>query len=301
MKSLRVLVFVAMAVGIMSCSNNKMKYDATGTFESTEVVVSAEAAGKLLVFDISEGQSLLDGEVVGIVDSVQLYLKKEQLIKNRKAVLSQKQDIIKQIEATRQQIAYQERERERQIKLIKANAGNQKTLDDINGNLNVLNGQLEAQQSSLTIGNNSISEQAEVFDVQIAQLEDQLSKCKIVSPIAGTVLVKYAEMGELANIGKPLFKIANINDMILRAYITAEQLTQIKLGQKVKVFIDADAKNYKEYEGIVEWISDKAEFTPKTIQTKDERANLVYAVKINVKNDDMIKIGMYGEVAISDK
>lgn len=301
MKSIRVIILIAAIAVLTACSNNKMKHDATGTFESTEVIVSAEAMGKLLAFNVEEGMYLSKDIVVGVVDSLQLYLKKEQLIKNRSAVLSQKQDIEKQIEATKQEIANQERERDRQIRLIKANAGNQKHLDDIVGRVDVLNGQLQAQQSSLSIANNSINEQAEVIDVQIAQVADQLNKCKITSPIDGTVLVKYAEMGELANVGKPLFKIADVNKMILRAYITANQLSQVKLGQRVKVYIDADDSSYKEYQGVVEWISDKAEFTPKTIQTKDERANLVYAIKINVINDGMIKIGMYGEVSISDK
>lgn len=301
MKSIRVIILIATMAVLTACSSNKMKHDATGTFESTEVIVSAEAMGKLLVFSVEEGQYLSKDAVVGAIDSVQLYLKKEQLIKNRTAVLSQKQDIEKQIKATTQEIANQERERDRQARLIKANAGNQKQLDDLIGRIDVLNGQLQAQKSSLTIANNSIGEQAQVIDVQIAQVVDQLNKCRVTTPIAGTVLVKYAEMGELANVGKPLFKIADVSNMILRAYITANQLSQVRLGQKVKVYIDADDSSYKEYEGIVEWISDKAEFTPKTIQTKDERANLVYAIKINVVNDGMIKIGMYGEVSISDK
>lgn len=301
MKSIRVIILIATMAVLTACSNNKMKHDATGTFESTEVIVSAEAMGKLLAFSVEEGQYLSKDAVVGAIDSVQLYLKKEQLIKNRSAVLSQKQDIEKQIKATTQEIANQERERDRQARLIKANAGNQKQLDDLIGRIDVLNGQLQAQKSSLTIANNSIGEQAQVVDVQIAQVVDQLNKCRVTTPIAGTVLVKYAEMGELANVGKPLFKIADVSNMILRAYITANQLSQVRLGQKVKVYIDADDSSYKEYEGIVEWISDKAEFTPKTIQTKDERANLVYAIKINVVNDGMIKIGMYGEVSISNK
>jgi HlyD family secretion protein len=204
----------------------------------------------------------------------------------------------KQIAATQQQIATQISEKARIERLVKADAATQKQLDDINSSISVLQKQLEAQKSSLTTTTSGMSEDAAALMIQVDQLNDQLSKCRILSPIKGTVLVKYAEAGELTGSGKPLFKIADIENMILRAYITSDIITKLKLNQEVKVYADFGEKEMREYKGTIVWISDKAEFTPKTIQTKKERANLVYAVKIAVKNDGYIKIGMYGEVKI---
>ena len=281
---------------LLSCGASKDDYDASGTFESTEVIVSAEASGKILSFDIQEGQILAANQVVGDIDSLQLYLRKRQLMTSSKSMQVRRPDVQKQIAAIEQQIATAKTERIRVENLLKANAANQKQLDDINAQIAVLVKQLDAQKTTLVTTNQGITDDTEGIKLQVAQIEDQLNKFKIISPIKGTVLIKYAEMGEVAAPGKALFKIADTNNMILRAYVTNDQLSKLKTGQKVKVYCDSEKKEMKEYEGTLAWISEKSEFTPKTIQTKDERANLVYAVKINVKNDGLLKIGMYGNV-----
>ena len=284
-----------------ACGNGTPKYDATGTFETTEVLVSAEASGKLLYFNIEEGTVLKAGQEVGVVDTVQLYLKKLQLEANIKSVEEQRPDILKQVAATKEQITAAERERNRVANLLKVGAANQKQLDDADDQLEVLRKQLVAQNSTLSNSHQSLTWQSSSVGIQVAQVEDQLKKCYITSPITGTVLAKYAEAGELTAVGTPLFKIADTQQMYLRAYITSEQLSQVKLGQKVTVFSDYGTDEHKQYPGVVTWISDTSEFTPKTILTKNERANLVYAVKIAVKNEGYLKIGMYGGVGFSDK
>lgn len=276
------------------------KYDATGTFETTEVLVSAEASGRLLYFDIEEGMLLKAGEEVGVVDTVQLYLKKLQLEASIKSVEEQRPDILKQVAATKEQISAAQRERNRVANLLKVGAANQKQLDDAEDQLEVLRKQLVAQNSTLSNSHQSLTWQSSSVGIQVAQVEDQLKKCHITSPITGTVLAKYAEAGELTAMGTPLFKVADTEQMYLRAYITSEQLSQVKLGQKVTVFSDYGTDEHKQYPGVVTWISDTSEFTPKTILTKNERANLVYAVKIAVHNDGLLKIGMYGGVEFSD-
>lgn len=281
---------------LVACGNGKSSYDATGTFETTEVLVSSEAAGKLLNFDVEEGTQLTAGKEVGLIDTIQLYLKKLQLQASMKSVESQRPDFNKQIATIKQQIATAEREKRRVENLLKAGAANRKQLDDWDAQIALLQRQLTAQMSSLQNSTNSLTEQGSSVGIQVAQIEDQLAKCHISSPINGTVLAKYAEAGELASIGKPLFKVADVEQMYLRAYITSGQLSQVKLGDKVTVFSDYGGGKRKEYPGVVTWISDRSEFTPKTILTKDERANLVYAVKIAVRNDGYLKIGMYGEV-----
>jgi len=280
-----------------SCRKSTTENDATGTFEATEVLVSAESMGRILEFDVPEGQILTQLQEVGIIDSIQLYLKKQQLIASQKAMLSRRPDISKQIAALEQQIATSKTEKKRIQNLVNANAANQKQLDDISAQIAVFEKQLIAQKSTIESTNDGISNENEAVKIQIKQLEDQLIKCRICSPISGTVLTKYAEKGELAVAGKALFKIADINNMMLRAYITNNQLTQIKIGQKVKVMVDSGDEQ-KEYEGTINWISDKSEFTPKTIATQDERANMVYAIKISVKNDGYLKIGMYGDILL---
>ncbi|WP_321519035.1 HlyD family efflux transporter periplasmic adaptor subunit [uncultured Bacteroides sp.] len=300
MKLIKGILFSAIATSLLSaCGSRDGKYDATGTFEATEVVVSSEASGKLMEFNVTEGQLLEHGTQVGYVDTVQLYLKKLQLQANTTAVRSRKQDVNKQIAAIKQQIATQEREKNRWENLVKSNAANQKQVDDINAQIAFLQKQLAAQTSTLENSNASVTGESSALEIQIAQLEDQLQKCHISSPIKGTVLSKYAEQGELAVPGKALFKVADTENLFLRAYVTSDQLSKIKIGQSVKVFADFGADNVKEYPGTVSWISNKSEFTPKGIQTKDERANLVYAVKIAVKNRGEIKIGMYGEVSFT--
>jgi HlyD family secretion protein len=280
----------------ISCGKSDADADASGTFETIEVIVSAETAGKILAFSANEGQILKAGEVIGCIDSTQLYLSREQILASKKAIQSRRPDVQKQIAALEQQISTAKSERNRLENLVKANAANQKQLDDATAQIAFLLKQLDAQKTTLQNTNEGISDESKGLDLQIEQLDDQLSKCKITSPIDGTLLLKYAEMGEIAAPGKALFKIANTQNMILRAYITADQITKIKTGQRVKVLADFGENDSKEFEGIVSWISDKSEFTPKTIQTRDERANLVYAVKISVKNDGYLKIGMYGDV-----
>jgi hypothetical protein len=271
MKLIKGILFSAIATSLLSaCGNRDGKYDATGTFEATEVVVSSEASGKLMEFNVTEGQLLEQSTQVGYVDTVQLYLKKLQLQANTTAVRSRKQDVNKQIAAIKQQIATQEREKNRWENLVKSNAANQKQVDDINAQIAFLQKQLTAQTSTLENSNASVTGESSALEIQIAQLEDQLQKCHINSPIKGTVLSKYAEQGELAVPGKALFKVADTENLFLRAYVTSDQLSKIKIGQSVKVFADFGANNVKEYPGTVSWISNKSEFTPKGIQTKDE-------------------------------
>ena len=300
MKSRNLLGLCSLLALFSACGNGAPKYDATGTFETTEVLVSAEASGRLLYFDIEEGMLLKAGEEVGVVDTVQLYLKKLQLEASLKSVEEQRPDILKQAAATKEQISAAQRERNRVANLLKVGAANQKQLDDAEDQLEVLRKQLVAQNSTLSNSHQSLTWQSSSVGIQVAQVEDQLKKCHITSPITGTVLAKYAEAGELTAMGTPLFKVADTEQMYLRAYITSEQLSQVKLGQKVTVFSDYGTDEHKQYPGVVTWISDTSEFTPKTILTKNERANLVYAVKIAVHNDGLLKIGMYGGVEFSD-
>jgi len=292
-------LFAVLVLSLSACKNHDDDYDASGTFEADEIIVSSEASGRIIQLDLDEGSQLKEGETVGYVDSLQLYLKRKQLQANIRAIDSRRPDIDRQVAATQQQIATAKTEKVRIENLLKSNAANQKQLDDINAQIAVLQKQLDAQKSTLEISTKGISEDGSVLAVQIAQLDDQLQKCRITSPIDGTVLVKYAEAGEVTAQGKPLFKIANTGKMTLRAYVTADQLSKLKLGQSVKVRTDLGKDKSKEYNGIITWISDKSEFTPKTVQTRDERANLVYATKIAVKNDGYLKIGMYGSVKLT--
>jgi len=292
MKTITYIILGSIAVFFASCSSENGDYDASGTFEATEIVISSEVNGKILSFELTEGQKLEANHQVGTIDSVQTYLRKKQLLNSIKAIKSRHPEIQKQIAVIEQQIATQKKENQRIENLVKANAANQKQLDDINAHIALLEKQLEAQKSSLTITTNGMNEDISTIEVQIEQLNDQLKKCRIINPIDGTILVKYTEANELAVPGKSLYKIADIDNMIFRAYLTSDQLTKIKIGQEVKVFADFGEET-REYNGKVEWISSKSEFTPKTIQTQDERANLVYAIKVGIKNDGYLKIGMY--------
>ena len=292
------MMIFAVAALLASCGEKDKDYDATGTFEATEVTVSAEQTGKLMAFDITEGDKIEAGSQVGLIDTVQLYLKARQMGATKLVYSAQKPETQKQIAATRQQIIKARQEVNRYTQLVKEDAANRKLLDDAKSQLQVLERQLEAQTSSLNTSTRSLNAQMGTVDVEKLQIADQLQKCHILSPISGTVLDKYAEPGEFATIGKPLFKIADTDNMYLRAYITSDQLRSVKIGQQVKVFSDYGGGNRKEYRGTVTWISSKSEFTPKTILTDDERADLVYAIKIAVKNDSYIKIGMYGEVKL---
>ncbi len=297
MKNIVFIYLISVAfLALSSCNSSNGEYDATGNFEATEVIVSAEATGKILEFSVDEGSTLDADQYLGYIDSTQLFLQKMRLLASNGAVKSRRADVGKQIASINQQIENLNIEKRRALNLIKSNAGNVKTLDDINAQIATLEKQLDAQKSNLEKGNSSVDKESSAIEIQIEQLEDQLRKCRITSPIKGTVLAKYAEKGEVTTMGKPLFKIADVESLILRAYITSGQLSKLKIGQEVRVFVDFGDNGQNEYLGNVSWISDSAEFTPKTIQTKDERANLVYAVKIIVKNDGYLKIGMYGEV-----
>ena len=294
--AIMVVTLFLIIIMLPSCGNNQNTFDATGTFEATEVTVSSEASGKILSFDIIEGQEITEGRQIGVIDTVQLYLTKLQLMKSMTSVKSNRPDISKQIAAVKEQIAKQKTEKNRVENLLKAEAATQKQLDDIISAIAVLESQLTALQSSLQNNASSIDAQSSAIEIQIAQIEDKLSKSIISSPITGTVLAKYTEAGELAVAGKPLFKVADTKRLFLRAYMTLSQLKDVKIGQKVKVFADFGGDNRREYTGAVTWISEKSEFTPKSIQTKDDRENLVYAVKIAIENDGYVKIGMYGEL-----
>ncbi|MEA4904719.1 MAG: HlyD family efflux transporter periplasmic adaptor subunit [Petrimonas sp.] len=296
MKPIKLFTLPVIVLLFASCSGNDNDYDANGSFEATEIIVSSQGNGQILSLNVVEGQIVQAGEVVGQLDTTQLYLQKMSLISNAQGVRAQRPNIGTQTAAIEKQIQTLQRERTRTQNLVAANAANKKQLDDINAQIEVLQKQLSAQTSTLQKSSDNISAQSSALQIQVAQLEDLLEKCTIKSPISGVVLNKYAEQGELAGTGSPLFKVADIENMYLRAYVTNDQLSGIKLNGKVTVRVDAGDGEMRSYSGTVSWISDKSEFTPKTIQTKNERANLVYATKIAVKNDGFLKIGMYGEV-----
>ena len=284
---------------LLACTGKNDSYDASGIFEATEVIVSAQANGELMKFDVLEGQQVSAGIPVGYIDTTQLHLKKMQLLANIKAVDSRQYNVSVQMAAIRQQIINQTIEQKRFENLVAANSANKKQLDDINAQIALLEKQLEAQRETLEKSNRSTSGESLGLAMQVAQIEDQIAKSIISSPINGVVLSKYVHKGEFVMQGKALFKVADIQNMELRVYITADQLTTLKIGQQVKVYSDLGESDRKEYAGQIIWIADKAEFTPKTIQTRNERANLVYAVKVAVKNDGYIKKGMYGEIKIN--
>ena len=297
MYKIRIITLLTAVTALLTaCNDNKVSFDASGSFEAEETIISSEATGTIKQFNIEEGQTLGAGQEIGYIDSLQLYLKKKQLEAQITAILGKKPNIPVQLSALQEQLKTTERERTRVANLVKGDAATPKQLDDINAQIEVLKKQIEAQQSTLSISSEGLSKDIVPLQVQVEQLNDQLAKCKIINPANGTVLAKYAEANEMTTTGKPLYKIADLSNIILRAYITSNQLTQIKLNQKVKVLTDDGKGGYKETEGTVTWINDKAEFTPKTIQTKDERANMVYAIKVKVKNDGAYKVGMYGEI-----
>lgn len=287
------IVIYSLFVG---CSGSKNDLEASGTFEAEETIISAEVTGVIRQFDVEEGQELTAGQIIGYIDSTQLYLKKRQLESQIRALQGRKPNIAVQLSALQAQLQTAQTERTRLEKLVAGDAATQKQLDDVNAQIEVLKKQINAQQSSLKISSDGISDDVATLQVQIEQLEDQLAKHRLTAPQNGTVLAKIAKVNELTTVGKPLYKIADLQNITFRAFVTSAQLTQLKIGQNVRVFADFGEKKRREYKGTISWISDKSEFTPKTIQTQDERANLVYAVKITVKNDGYLKIGMYGEV-----
>lgn len=314
------------ALLLVACSSGEEQFDASGVFEADEIIISSEVAGKVLGFQQEEGDELKAGQVVGTIDCKNLSLQKTQVEYSIQALSEKKNSATPQNEITAQQLKTQEKQLATQLEqrkvlekeqirlrnLVNANAAPSKQLDDIEGQLAVLAKQIEAtksqtevyrqqitsQKQQIAIQNRGIVSEAKPLQERVAQLDDQLQRCTITNPINGTLLIKYAKTNEIVTPGKPLYKLADLRTMTLRTYVSGEQLPQLKLNQPVKVLIDKGSDTYKEMKGTVDWISSKAEFTPKTIQTKDERANLVYAVKIKVKNDGYIKIGMYGEIKL---
>jgi HlyD family secretion protein len=308
---LRLYMFFSMAAAIAGgCNMNNNASDASGTFEADEVIVSSEVTGKILKMDIQEGSVLTKDSVVAVIDSSQLVLQKEQVEASISALRQKTMDVKPQVKLLQDQITVQQAqlenalyEKSRTQKLIKADAATTKQLDDINSQIDVLQKQIAVNQQQIKVQetatgtqNATVLSESSPLRRSVAQIQDQVSRTSVVNPINGTVLTKYAMAGEFTTPGKALYKIADLSIITLRAYITGSQLSQVKLNQSVTVLVDDGVSKYKDYDGVIYWISDKAEFTPKTIQTKDERANLVYAIKIHVKNDGYLKIGMYGEV-----
>ena len=297
----KIYVLAGVALMMAACGGNEKAYDATGTFEATETTVYAEQSGALLTFSVNEGDHIEAGKEVGLIDTTQTWLKIQQLDATKEVYQSQKPDMERQIAATRQQLSKAQQDEQRYRELVADGAAPSKMLDDASSQVKVLQKQLDAQISSLSTSTRSLDKQTVAANVQIEQLRDMLHKCHIVTPTKGTVLEKYVERGEFVAIGKPLFKIADTEQMFMRAYVTSAQLQNIKIGQQMKVFADYGNGQKKAYDGTVSWISSRSEFTPKTILTDDERADLVYAVKVAIKNDGYVKIGMYGEVVLSEE
>ena len=291
------IVYIAAVVLAASCGT-EAEFDAQGTFEATEVVVSSEATGRILNFEVEEGMAVEANQMVGAIDSVQLHLQRKQLVAQQSALLGSRPDVKKQVAALREQIAKQNEELRRVENMLKDGAATKKQKDDIEAQIKILERQLDATLSTLDKNTSTINNNSAALEAQIAALDDRISKCRVISPIGGTVLVKYAEAGELASVGKPLMKIADLDNIYLRAYFTSDQLAKVNLGDEVKVVADFGGEERYDYTGRVVWISSESEFTPKTIQTKDSRANLVYAVKIAVENDGRLKIGLAGEVVL---
>lgn len=291
------IVYIVAAMLAVSCGT-EAEFDAQGTFEATEVIISSEAAGRILSFDIEEGMAINADEPLAVIDSVQLHLQRSQLEAQLSALLNSRPDVQTQVASLREQIATLKVEQRRIENMLRDGAATEKQKDDIDSQIRILESQLSATLSTLNTNTSTINSNAEAIRVQISALDDRIAKCRAVSPISGTVLVKYAQEGELATVGKPLVKIADLGNIYLRAYFTSDQLASIKLGDEVTVTADFGGEERYDYVGRVAWISPESEFTPKTIQTKDSRANLVYAVKIAVENDGRLKIGLAGEVKL---
>ena len=312
MKNLLFGITAITSLLIIGCNRNESEFDASGTFEADETIVSSEMPGKILSFKVEEGMQIPKDSIVGAVDATNIDLQQQQVEASIHALNEKTANANPQIELLQNQLAVQQsqldnllHERTRIENLLKSDAATPKQLDDINSqidvvkkNMAVTQQQINVKKNDIATQNRSILSEAEPLRKRVAQLEDQQQRANIVNPVSGTVITKYAEAGEITSSGKALYKIADLSELNLRAYVTGVQLPIIKLGQQVKVMIDQGKKRYKEYSGTIIWISDKAEFTPKTIQTKEERANLVYAIKVKVKNDGFLKIGMYGEMKL---
>ncbi|MEQ8218432.1 MAG: HlyD family efflux transporter periplasmic adaptor subunit [Arenibacter sp.] len=291
------LILTSLLISLLgSCTGNGEKADGYGNFEATEITISAEANGKILFLDAEEGNVLAQNKVVGVIDTVQLSLKRDQLLASKNTIFSKSRNVLSQREVLKEQLKVAQNDRARVENLLQAKAATTKQLDDINGQINIIKEQIKSVETQ----NSPIINEIKSIEIQIRQIEDQINKSVIQNPVKGTVLVKYAEPNEITAFGKPLYKIADLEDMILRVYISENQLSQLKIGQEVSVKIDA-GEEMKSYPGVVSWIAESAEFTPKIIQTKEERVNLVYAVKVKVRNDGSLKIGMPAEMWIATK
>ena len=294
---MKTTIFALTAVTVvMTGCKKEQPYDAEGFFEGTEVIVSAEGTGKLIEFNVAEGDTLRAGQQVGIIDTVQLSLKQQQLDQQKAAVTETAPDVAKQVSAIRAKLDLARKDRQRVANLLRDGAATQQQMDDANAAVSALEGELSAAMSTLENTRSAIADNASATGYGSAQVADMIDKCHVTSPINGTVLAKYADQGEMAVAGHPLFKVSDLSDMWLRAYVTSDQLANISVGQKATVYADYGGGEVKEYPGTVTWIASQSEFTPKSVQTKDSRANLVYAVKIAVKNDGKLKIGFYGKV-----
>lgn len=293
------IFYVATAAALLalgSCTDRSREFDACGQIEATEVLVSAEANGRIIALQVTEGDKLTAGEVVGVIDSVQTYLQKEELVRKRSNTQTKWVDIDRQLASQYAQLNKLKSDRERYQALEAKDAATRKQVDDLVSQIAVTEREIAAQRQNYERNNAGIREELALYDVQIAEKDDQLSKCRIVAPIDGTVLTKFAEAGELVTSGKSLFKLADLKQVYVRAYLTTAQLAEVKLGDTVQVTIEDGTDNPRTYEGRLVWIADEAEFTPKNIQTKDERADLVYAAKIALDNDGYLKLGMYAYV-----
>lgn len=289
------LAILALSTMLQSCGND-IKFDACGQIEATEVTVSAESNGKILDLNLEEGDRVEAGQMIGGIDSVQIVLQIRELKERMEGAKSRMVDIKRQSEPNVSQLASLEKDLARYSKLLESNAATYKQVDDIKDKIAILKAQISAQTQSWERGNSSVNSDMSTYGIQLAQKEDQLSKCRIITPVTGTVLTKYVEKGETVTTGKPLFKVADLDNVYVRAYFTTSQLSGMKLGDTVTVIPDDGTASPKEYEGRITSISSQAEFTPKNIQTRDERADMVYAVKVALKNDGDIRLGMYAYV-----
>jgi len=295
MKTIKLIVGLSfIASTIISCNSDTNKADGYGNFEATETTISAESNGKIIQFTVEEGKTIQKGEKVGHIDTIQLALKKELLIVSKNVIFSKSKGVLSQINVLKAQLKTANISKTRIENLLKENAGTQKQLDDINGKIDVINQQIK----SIEIQNLPIVNELKNIDVQLKQVEDQIKKSVITNPVNGTILVKYTEPNEITSFGRPLYKIADLSTMQLRVYVSETQLSSIKIGQEVTVKIDEN-EAMKNYTGTISWIASEAEFTPKIIQTKEERVNLVYAVKVDVINNESLKIGMPAEMWIN--
>ena len=306
-------IVAAITTFLFACNSQKQQYDASGTFEVEETIVSAEASGKILALNIFEGEQLQRDAIVGSIDPLNLSLQKQEVSSSINALNAKTSDVSPQVKLLRDQISVQQseldnllHEQKRTQNLLQAGGATQKQLDELTSMVDVKRKQISVTNQQINVATNNVSTQnrsilsdKNSMEAKVGQIQDLINKTKIVNPVSGVVLTKYAEPFEVATSGKPLYKIADLSEMTLRAYITGDQFAKTKLGKKATVLVDDENGNYRKYDGTIEWISDKAEFTPKTIQTKDERANLVYAIKIKVKNDGYLKIGMYADVALT--